>query len=74
MKILHICRVPVRLTATGFKSLHVNCFEINQLTSKYQIDFLDKTWILETEKVNITIEFCIFELAKVPNFTLNKQC
>ena len=27
----------------------------------------------KTEKVNITIEFCIFELVGVPNFTLNKQ-
>ena len=25
----------------------------------------------KTEKVNITIEFCIFELVQVPNFSLN---
>ena len=27
---------------------------------------------MKTEKVNITIEFCILELVYVPNFTLNK--
>ena len=28
---------------TGFKFLRVNCREINQVTSKYQIAFLDNT-------------------------------
>ena len=27
---------------------------------------------MKTEKVNITIEFCILELVYVPNFNLNK--
>ena len=25
----------------------------------------------ETKKVNITIEFCVFELVEIPNFSLN---
>ena len=29
--------------APGFKSLRVNCWEANQVTSKSQMDFLDKT-------------------------------
>ena len=29
--------------ATGFKSLRINCWEINQVTSKCQISFLNKT-------------------------------
>ena len=50
--------------ATGFKSLRMNCFEINQVTSKCQIDFLDKTCKkrYKTETNNITIEFYMFEL------------
>ena len=28
---------------------------------------------MKTQKVNITIEFCIFELAYVPNFKINLQ-
>ena len=28
--------------ATGFKSLRVNCWEINKVTSKCQMDFLDE--------------------------------
>ena len=30
-------------------------------------------FLLETEEVNIPIEFCIFELVRVPNFRLNWQ-
>ena len=50
--------------ATGFKSLQVNCRDINQVTSKYQMYFLDKTCKKrsKTEKVNIAIEFYIFEI------------
>ena len=29
--------------ATGFKFLRVNCLEINQVTSKCQMEFVDKT-------------------------------
>ena len=36
--------------------------------------FAQKGYFWEkTEKVNITIEFCMFELVLVPNLTLNKQ-
>ena len=31
--------------ATGFMSLRINCREINQVTSKFQMDFLDKTLV-----------------------------
>ena len=48
--------------ATGFKSLQVNCCEINLVTSKCQMNFLNKTCKkrFKTE-VTITIEFHIFE-------------
>ena len=48
--------------ATGFKSLRVNYSEINQVISKRQIDFGDKTCWQKTEKVNTVIEFLILEL------------
>ena len=48
---------------TGFKSLRVNYWVINQVTSKCQMDFLEKTSWLKLEKVNTIIEFCILELA-----------
>ena len=35
---------------TGLESLRVNCWEIDQVTSKCQRDFLDKTCKLKTEK------------------------
>ena len=58
--------MPLLLTpnkkATGFKSLRVNCWEIDQVTSKREVDFLDKTCRLKTEKVNIATEFFLFEL------------
>ena len=42
-------------------------------SSKCQKGFLDKTCKIrsQTEKVNITIEFYIFEIVLVPNYSLN---
>ena len=59
--------------AAGFKSLRKICREINQVASKCQTDLLDKTYkkSSKTEKVNITIEFYIFEIVQVPNISLN---
>ena len=37
------------------------------------MDFLDKTCWSKTEKVNTTVEWCVYELVKVPNFSLNWQ-
>ena len=48
---------------TGFKSLRVNYWVINQVTLKCQMNFLEKTFRLKLEKVNTIIEFCILELA-----------
>ena len=61
--------------ATGFKPLRVNYREINQRTSKFQIDFWTKLAKIrsKTEKVNTTIESCIFELVWVSNFSWNWQ-
>ena len=49
--------------ATGFKCLRVNYWEINLVTLKCLMDFLEKTFKerSKTEKVNITIGFYIFE-------------
>ena len=48
--------------ATGFKSLRINYWKINQVTLKCQTDFLYKTCKRGlTQKKNITIEFYIFE-------------
>ena len=49
---------------TGLKSLRLNYREINQITSKCQMDFFDKTCKNRSkpEKVNITIEFYIYEI------------
>ena len=51
--------------ATVFKSLRINCWEINQVTSKCQTDFFgqnfQKKWS-KTEKENVTIKFYIFEI------------
>ena len=55
---------------TGLTSLLVNYWEINQITSKCQIDFLDKTY-QKVLKVSITIKFYVFKLAWVPDFVLN---
>ena len=36
--------------------------------------FVQKSYFQsQTNKIDCTVEFCVFELAKVPNFTLNKQ-
>ena len=43
---------------TGFKSLRVNYWEINQVTPKCKVDFSR----YKVAKVNITIEFYIFEI------------
>ena len=50
--------------ATGFNSLWVNYWEINQVTSKFQSDFFGKTYIKRYKivKVNITITFYTFKL------------
>ena len=41
--------LKTRRKATGFKSLQLNCWEINQVTSKSQTDFLTK---LTTKALN----------------------
>ena len=47
--------------ATGFKSLRLKYWEINQVTPKCQIDFWTKlAKKIQIEKVNI--KFCIFKL------------
>ena len=53
----------------------IACWDINQVTSKCHMDFLDNTCkkTSKAEKKNITIEFYIFKLACVPNFSFNKQ-
>ena len=53
----------------------MTCWEINQVTSKCQMDFLDNTCEkgLKQKKRNITIEFHIFKLVRVPNLSFNKQ-
>ena len=50
--------------AIGFKSLQWNCLEINQATSKRPNWFFEQNLqvIIIKQKVNITIEFCIFEI------------
>ena len=55
-------------TATGFKSVRVNYWEINQVTSECQMDVLDKTCRQKTKKVNATIEFFILELVLLKMF------
>ena len=49
--------------ATGFKSLQITCWEMNQVTLKCQID-LDKICKRKskTKEKNITIKFYIFEI------------
>ena len=50
-------------------------WNINQVTSKYQIDILDNTCKKKSkiEKKNITIEFYTIKLVWVSNFSFNKQ-
>ena len=55
------------------KSLRANYWKINDITSKSQMDFWTKLAGWKKKKVNTTIEFCIFELVKKPNFILNWQ-
>ena len=53
--------------ATGFKSLRVNCWKIDQVTSKWQMDFLSKTCTKGLkQKNNMTIEIYMFEIVYVP--------
>ena len=58
------CLISETRKSTGFNSLRINYWEINQVTSKCQMDFLDKTFKKrsKTEKKNINIEFYIFEI------------
>ena len=53
----------------------LTCWEINQVTSEYQMEFLDNTCRkgLKQTKKNITIEFYIFKLVWVANVSFNKQ-
>ena len=54
---------------------------LNRLGTKFQLKLtilnfwtkFAKKWYFQSkkEKVNITTEFCIFELAQVPNFNLH---
>ena len=51
------------LDKESFMSLRLNNWEINQATSKCQIDFwLKLAKKTKIEKVSITIKFCIFKL------------
>ena len=43
-------------------SMRVNCWEIGQVTSKYRMDVLNKTWKLKTENEKSTTEIWIFKL------------
>ena len=45
-----------------FKMSASKCWEINQVTSKCQTDFLGKSCKERSKKVNITIGFYIFEI------------
>ena len=55
---------PPKLRKFGFKCSRVNYLRINQVTPNWQMDFLNKTRKKgsETEKVNITIKFYMFEI------------
>ena len=56
-------------------SLRLNYWEINQTTSKCQIDFstkLAKISKIEKVNMNITIKFCILKLVQLPNIVLNR--
>ena len=57
-------KLKERAKATGFKSLRINCWEINQVISKCQMDLLNKTCKKrsKTERKNITIKFEIFQI------------
>ena len=51
-------------------SLKVNCREINHVTLKRQMGFLNKTCKSTTEKRNCTIEFCVLQVVSVTTFQL----
>ena len=55
-------------------SLNTN-FQLKLSITIFWIKFAKKTsyFQFKTDKIDTTIEFCIFELVFVPNFTLNKQ-
>ena len=59
--------------ATGLTSLLVNSREINQVTPKCQMCFIDKFYKKRSkaEQVNITVELYIFRIVLVSNFSLN---
>ena len=64
---------PLTRKASGFKSLRLNFWDINQATSKCQSDFWTKlAKESKIEKMNITIKFCIFKLVYLgTKFCLN---
>ena len=55
--------------------LQINCCEINQVNSKCEMNLFEKICKekSKTEKKNITIELCIFELDSTNNVGLLKQ-
>ena len=59
--------------ATGFKSVRVNCWVINQnkISKSKWMFWINLQKRSTTKKRNITIEFCIFEIVLVPNLSLN---
>ena len=59
--------------ATSFTVPRVNCRENNHVTSTCQMEFFDKTSRkrIKTEQVSITINFYIFKIVQVSNFSLN---
>ena len=74
LRLVHIKSRPEKFPFLARnKSLRVNCWKMSYVTSKCQIDFLDKTCgkRSKTETVKITIKSYIFKIVQVPNFTLN---
>ena len=61
---LRAIKLIITRKATGFKSLRVNCREINQVKSICEMDILNKTCKKrsKTEKENITIKFYVFQI------------
>ena len=52
-----------------------NKFQLKLVTLIFWTKFVQKRYFQSTtNKRNTTIEFCIFELVQIPNFSLNKQC
>ena len=54
---------------TEFRSLRVNCWEINEV--KHAECILRAIGEDRKQKMNSPIEFCIFQLVKIPNLCLN---